>query len=122
MSNLRSHSAPVQPFRPLVAPRTATYWKDECGAVHVLLSSRRKADSYEVIPLSTDLGGCAFRWFRPEPANTYDILLRGSESSCTCAGWAYTGGCKHIQTTFELLDLGVLTVAPGSNADDGDAA
>jgi len=125
MNTFRSPTAPVKseisPFRPLVAPPQATYWTDEVGAVHVLLSGRRKADGYEIIPLSTDLGGCAFRWFK-SGGESYDVLANGRESSCTCAGWSYTGGCKHLQNTFELLQLGVLKVAPGSAAGDDDAA
>ncbi len=118
--NARSVNPERQPFRPLVAPPQTTYWTDEVGAVHVLLSSRRKADAYELVPLSTDLGGAAFRWFR-SGGESYDVLASGTDSSCTCAGWSYTGGCKHLQTTFALLELGVLAVAPGS-AGDEDAA
>jgi hypothetical protein len=120
MSTLPDRSAPVKPerlpFRPLLAAPQATYWTD-AGVVHVLLSSRRKADAYELIPLSTDIGGCAFRWFK-KGGESYDVLASGTDSSCSCAGWAYTGGCKHLQTTFELLKLGVLTVAPDSGCDD----
>jgi hypothetical protein len=108
-----------QPFRPLLAAPQATYWTD-AGVVHVLLSSRRKADAYELIPLSTDIGGAAFRWFK-RGGESYDVLVSGTDSSCSCAGWAYTGGCKHLQTTFELLKMGVLNVAPDSAGCD-DAA
>ncbi len=109
------------PFRPLVAPPQATYWTDEVGAVHVLLSGRRKADAYELVPLSTDLGGCAFRWFK-SGGESYDVLVNGTDSSCTCPGFCYTSGCKHIETTFALLELGVLAVAPGSAGGEDDAA
>ncbi len=118
--NARSVNPERTPYRPLVAPPQTTYWTDEVGAVHVLLSSRRKADSYELIPISTDLGGAAFRWFK-SGGESYDVLASGTDSSCTCAGWSYTGGCKHLQTTFALLELGVLAVAPCS-AGDEDAA
>ena len=119
--NARPVKAERQPFRPLVAPPQTTYWTDEVGAVHVLLSGRRKADAYELIPISTDIGGVAFRWFK-QGGESYDVLANGADSSCTCAGWSYTGGCKHLQTTFELLELGVLAVAPGSAAGDEEAA
>ncbi len=109
------------PFRPLIAPPTVTYWTDEVGAVHVLLSGRRKADSYELIPISTDIGGCAFRWFK-QGGESYDVLVHGADSSCTCPGFCYTSGCKHLQTTAELLGLGVLRVAPASQACDGEEA
>ena len=50
------------------------------------------------------------------------MLANGADGSCTCAGWSYTGGCKHLQTTFGLLELGVLAVAPGPAAGDEEAA
>ncbi len=106
------------PFRPLLSPPCCTHWTDECGAVHVLLSGRRKADAYELVPISTDIGGCAFRWFK-SGGESYDVLAHGRESSCTCAGFCYTSGCKHLQTTHELLASGVLSAAPDSAACDG---
>jgi len=127
MNTLTQASAPVKaerlPFRPLLAAPQASYWTDETGRPCVLLSGRRTADAYELIPLSTDIGGCAFRWFK-RGGESYDVLANGAESSCSCAGWAYTGGCKHLETTFALLDLGVLSSAPDSAAGDfgGDAA
>jgi len=120
-------SAPVKaeprPFRPLLAAPQASYWTDETGRLCVLLSGRRATDAYELIPLSTDIGGVAVRWFK-RGGEGYDVLCHGGESSCSCKGWAYTGGCKHIQTTFELIELGVLRAAPDSAAGDfgGDAA
>ncbi len=120
MNSFTPSASPVKPesapFRPLLAPPAATYWRDECNALHVLLSGRRKADAYELIPLSTDIGGAAFRWFKPG-GESYDVLVNGHDSSCTCAGWSYTGGCKHLQTTHELLASGVLSVAPDSAAE-----
>jgi hypothetical protein len=102
------------PFRPLKAAPQATYWTDEAGAVHVLLSSRRQADAYELVPIATDFGGAAFRWFK-RGGECYDVLCCGDQSSCSCAGWAYTGSCKHVHWTFALLEAGVLTPAPGAS-------
>ena len=92
-----------QPFRPLLAPPAVAHWTDECQAVHVLLSGKRTTDSYELVPLSTEVGGVAFRWFKAG-GECYDVLVCGTDSSCTCPGWSYTAGCKHVQTTFELLE------------------
>ena len=127
MPSLTERPAPVkptrQPFRPLLAPPAVTYWTDECHAVHVLLSGKRTTDSYELIPLSTEIGGVAFRWFK-QGGECHDVLVCGADSSCTCPGFCYTSGCKHVQTTFELLEAGVLTPAPASAAGecDDDAA
>ena len=124
MTTFTERPAPVKPerlpYRPLAAPPQASYWTDETGRLCVLLSGKRKADGYELIPLSTDIGGAAFRWFKAG-GESYDVLANGTESSCSCAGWAFTGGCKHLETTFALIALGVLAVAPGSAAGD-DAA
>ncbi len=124
MSTLPRPRPPVQPFRPLLSAPSAAYWTDETGRLCILLSGRRAANAYELIPLSTDQGGCAFRWFKTG-GESYDVLVNGTESSCSCKGWAYTGGCKHIQTSFELLELGVLHAAPDSadgDCDGDDAA
>ena len=119
MSSLPQPRPAVQLFRPLLSAPQASYWTDEVGAFHILLSGRRAVNAYELIPLSTDLGGVAFRWFK-QGGESYDVLINGQESSCSCKGWAYTGGCKHIQTSFELLELGVLHAAPDTAAGDCD--
>lgn len=125
MNNPSQAAAPGKsaglPFRPLLAPPVVTHWADEVGAVHVLLSGRRKADGYEIIPISTDMGGAAFRWFK-RGGECYDVLCNGRESSCTCPGWAFTSGCKHLHATFALLESGVLRLAPGSAAGHADDA
>ena len=124
MNTTTRQPAPVNPrlpFRPLLSAPQASYWRDECHALRVLLSGRRKAEAYEVIPLSTDIGGAAFRWFKAG-GESCDVLCHGDESSCSCAGWAYTGGCKHLETTFALLTLGVLETAPASAGGECDDA
>ena len=125
MATVSSAAAPVKaeplPYRPLLSAPQASYWTDEVGAFHILLSTRRATKSYELLSLSTDIGGCAFRWFQ-SGGECYDVLVNGVESSCSCRGWAFTSGCKHLQTTAELLQLGVLKVAPGSAAGECDDA
>lgn len=119
MSSVPRPRPAVQLFRPLLSAPQASYWTDETGRLCILLSGRRAINAYELIPLSTDLGGVAFRWFK-RGGESYDVLINGQQSSCSCIGWAYTGGCKHIQTTFELLELGALQAAPGSAAGEYD--
>src|ERR1700675_1075358 len=65
-------------FPPPPAP-AAPYWADEAGRLCILLSSRRKADAYELIPLSTDIGGCAFRWFKKGGGESYDVPARRTD-------------------------------------------
>jgi hypothetical protein len=111
-------------FRPLKAPPSGTYRLREGGRLEVTLTKHGRATTYHVLPLSTDLGGAAFRWHKLDGSgDVYDLLLNGSDTSCSCAGWAFTDSCKHLHCTKKLLDLGVLQVAPGSNAgDDGNEA
>ena len=125
MATVSSPAASVKaeraPYRPLLSAPQASYWTDEVGAFHILLSGKRATKAYELLALSTDFGGAAFRWFQSE-GECYDVLVNGADSSCSCKGWAYTGGCKHLQTTAELLALGVLKVAPGSAGGECDDA
>ena len=125
MSSLTTSRPPVKaerlPYRPLLSAPQAAYWTDEVGAFHILLSGKRATKSYELLALSTDIGGAAFRWFK-QGGECYDVLVNGVESSCSCRGWAFTSGCKHLQTTAELLQLGVLSVAPGTAGGECDDA
>jgi hypothetical protein len=76
--------------------------------------SATKAKWYEVEEIETQLGGRAFRL---TPAiycklagdeTDYTVLLHGHESSCTCAGFTYTGGCSHVQALQTFNDEGRL--------------
>jgi hypothetical protein len=75
---------------------------------HVLLSlvtgkgRAVKEKWYHVQPIPTQLGGSAFRL---EPAmgdklaggeESYVVLLHGHNSSCSCSGFQWTNGCKHL--------------------------
>jgi hypothetical protein len=105
------------PFRPLNAPPMIEY-RHEAGDLIVTLIDRRQTE-YLIQPLSSDVGGCAFRWRKLQGDRAeYDVLANGSDSSCSCAGHTYTDGCKHIHALFQLLGDGVLNVAPGSAAGD----
>ena len=42
----------------------------------------------------------------------HDLTLNGPESSCDCAGFCYTDSCRHLHCTRELVEAGVLAVAP----------
>jgi hypothetical protein len=109
-------------FRPLKQPPTGTYRQRE-NRLEVTLTKHGRQTTYHVFAVSTDIGGCAFRWHKMGGSgDVYDVLLNGTHSSCTCPGWAWSEGCKHGHCTKKLLDLGVLTIAPESNASDDEAA
>ena len=109
------------PFRPLAHAPELSWHVAEDGRVSVFVRKGRVESVYHVFGLSTDLGGAAFRWHKlGGSGEVYDVLLHGTESSCSCAGWAYTDSCRHLHCTAELVGAGVLGVAPGSAAADGE--
>jgi hypothetical protein len=125
LHSLTRHAQPVRAdFRPLKEPPTGTYRIREGNRLEVTLTKHGRQTTYHVFAVSTDIGGAAFRWHKLDGSgDVYDVLMHGTDSSCTCAGYCYTGGCKHLHCTKKLLDLGVLNVAPDSAAcEDDDAA
>ena len=124
MNTFPADARPVNPERAAFRPRCAAgrdLLARRVPSVHVLLSGRRKADAYGLIPISTDIGGAAFRWFK-QGGESYDVLGERPRFQRHLRGLAYTGGCKHLQMTFELLRLAALAVAPGSTSGDEEAA
>jgi hypothetical protein len=75
---------------------------------------RASAKFYHLQEIETQLGGRAFRL---EPFSTdklatgeseYVVLLAGPDSSCTCPGHCYTGGCKHLSALLAFATDGRL--------------
>ena len=75
---------------------------------------RASAKLYHVEEIPTQIGGRAFRL---EPFSTdrlatgeseYVVLLAGPDSSCTCPGHCYTGGCKHLSALLAFATDGRL--------------
>jgi hypothetical protein len=69
---------------------------------------------YHVDEVETHLGGRAFR-LTPSTLDAlangetdYVVLLNGIDSSCTCAGHSYTGGCKHLSALLHFAGKGEL--------------
>ena len=117
MSTVSSPPAPVKParlpFRPLLHAPEVSWHVAEDGRVSVFVRKGRREDCYHVFPLATSLGGVAFRWHKLDGSGTvHDLTLNGVYSSCDCAGWCFTGGCRHLHCTRELVEAGVLNAAP----------
>jgi hypothetical protein len=86
--------------------RTAKVQK--VGNVTVLwLSVGRLTTAYRVSPISSQLGGKAFRLEKADQgdgaAEVYDVLCDGQHSTCDCKGFSRYGmsaangtGCKHV--------------------------
>src|SRR5258708_395852 len=96
----------TSPFTRPVASLTGCELYDEGGALLLqLVTGKRnatKAKWYAVERVPTQLGGSAFGL---EPAmgdklaggeESYVVLLHGHNSSCSCSGFQWTGGCKHL--------------------------
>jgi hypothetical protein len=85
---------------------------------HVLLTlvtgkrNATRAKWYAVERIPTELGGSAFRL---QPAlgdklandeESYVVLLHGHNSSCSCSGFQWTGGCKHLSALLHFQTQG----------------
>jgi hypothetical protein len=123
MNTLHTPAPFVKPARPSFRPvKTADEisWADFDNRPEVTIHHNGRSKTYHVIPISTDIGGAAFRLHKVGTSDSYDLLLSHNESSCTCDGYCWTGGCCHLTAVQMLLDDGTLQVAPGSAAGDRD--
>lgn len=99
----RPYSRPVQ---------TAEYVELHFGSVAgigflLTTGTRPKVKCYEVRPADSDFGR-AFTVLSCADGKTYDVLLDGHGSSCTCPGFCWTGGCKHLSSLLKLVGEGRL--------------
>lgn len=78
--------------------------------------SRSRATNkwYRVTRLASDFG-VAFRLNAccgdklAAGSESHEVLLAGRDTSCTCPGHAYTGGCKHVEALAALVAEGRLS-------------
>jgi hypothetical protein len=74
------------------------------GRRALVLVTRKGSKFYHLFEVPTQLGGRAFRLepFSMDRLATgesdYTVLLAGPDTSCTCPGHSYTGGCKHASS------------------------
>jgi hypothetical protein len=123
MSTVSSLYPSVKPARPSfrqVKTVDEISWSDFDNRPKVTIHHNGRSKTYHVIPISTDIGGAAFRLHKLGTSTTYDLLMNGDQSSCTCEGYCYIGGCCHLAAVQMLLDDGTLQVAPDSAAGDDD--
>jgi hypothetical protein len=123
MNTLHTPALAVKPSRPSFRPVKTVdeiSWADFDNRPEVTIHRGNERKTYHVIPISTDIGGAAFRLHKLGTSTTYDLLINGDQSSCTCDGCCWTGGCCHLTAVQMLLDDGVLNVAPGSAGYDDD--
>ena len=72
--------------------------------------SRTTSKWYRLTRIESDFG-TAFR-LTPTMGDVlasgteYEMILDGAETTCTCPGHSYTGGCKHASALLEFRDAG----------------
>jgi hypothetical protein len=106
MSSVLDPVPPANPFTRPVASLTGANLYDEAGVLGLQLVTGKgtaaKAKWYALEAIPTQLGGRAFRLTPATGDNLaagetdYVVLLAGPDSSCTCPGHTYSGGCKHV--------------------------
>lgn len=66
---------------------------------------------YRLTALGSDFGA-AYRLDKADNGDgdteSYDVLLDGARSSCTCKGHTYRGKCKHVDALNKLHRVGKL--------------
>jgi hypothetical protein len=71
------------------------------GGFLLQIGAGRLTKSYAVTPAPSDFG-TAYRVESRVEGKAYDVLLDGPATSCTCPGFCYTGGCKHVAALLAL--------------------
>ena len=128
MASVASPARPVKPERPAFRPVKTVdeiSWADFDNRPEVTIHKGRSHKTYHLIGLSTDLAGVAFRLHKTDGSGeSYDLLLGGGDTNCSCPGFCWTGGCCHLTAIQMLLEAGVIEPAPASASGDfgGDAA
>jgi hypothetical protein len=107
MCNVPSFSRPVKTC-------TGTFFTTDCGRDRLCIDSGKKNKWYVVDRLASDFGDayrlspcCGHRLATGEAS--YEVLIAGRDTSCTCPGHAYTGGCKHVSALLQLRAEGRLS-------------
>ncbi|HZY88620.1 MAG TPA: hypothetical protein VFE78_27605 [Gemmataceae bacterium] len=83
------------------------------GRAVLEILSRAKPKFYVLTALASDFGS-AYRLNKAAGAQvaasgeSYDVLLDGVRSSCTCPGHTYTNGCLHLSALLALQGEGKL--------------
>jgi hypothetical protein len=85
---------PVPPFRPVQTCDKVTL-HGTAGPLLLEIHTGKRSKQYHVHPVDSDFGR-AYTLVNRVTGEAYDVLLDGHASSCTCPGFQFTGGCKHL--------------------------
>jgi hypothetical protein len=118
MTSLHVPRPPVTLSRPVQSLTDAQLHELDGGRLALVLMTstgkRAKQKFYHVEEIETEIGGRAFRLepFSMDRLATgeseYVVLLDGPDSSCTCPGHSFTGGCKHVSALLAFAAEGRL--------------
>jgi len=118
MSTLRVRVAPIAFTRPVASLTGAQLHDLDGGRLALVLGTGKGRCTsfkfYYVEEIPTQIGGRAFRLtpFSTDKLATgeseYVVLLAGPDSSCTCLGHCFTGGCKHASALLAFAAEGRL--------------
>jgi SWIM zinc finger len=104
MDTLRTATRPVKTC-------TGHTLYEHAGHLTLEIISGRVNKWYRLTPVASDFGaafrlegGCGDKLAGGEAS--YDVLLDGDATSCTCPGFAFTGGCKHASALLALQSEG----------------
>lgn len=85
------------------------------------LTRGRNVTAYRVTAIRHDFGKAAFTLEKAnkgtEPAATYEVLLDGSNSTCSCPGNTFCGHCVHVESLTALQKAGKLPATQAKLAD-----
>jgi hypothetical protein len=109
-ANPAPHVEDDRPFtRPVqTAERVTMQLGPMAGGFLLLIGAGPRTKSYAVTPAVADFGS-AYRVESRVEGNAYDVLLDGHASNCSCPGFSYTGGCKHLSALLSLQAEGRLS-------------
>jgi hypothetical protein len=118
MSTVRVPAAPVPFTRPVASLAGAQLHELDGGGLSLVLVTgkgrRAAAKLYHVAEIPTQIGGRAFRLtpFSTDQLATgesdYVVLLADPDTTCSCPGHSWTGGCKHATALLAFVSLGRL--------------
>jgi hypothetical protein len=101
--------------RPVKSLAGAQVHQLDAGRHVLILFTRKGSKFYHLDEIPSAIGGRAFRLapFTTDKLATgeseYTIRLDGADTSCTCPGHQWTGGCKHVSSLLAFAAEGGLS-------------
>jgi hypothetical protein len=94
--------------------RHATLSRMTHGKTLLWITQDGKVYGYILTEIPTEIGGVAFNLGKATEdgcSESYDVLIHGRETSCTCPGHTFHHHCKHASAIEALLNARKLSAA-----------